>query len=161
MALLNRCWGRDGHLALMHQRGAEDAPSGEHDDLPCKQELQRASKRRQQISDLKRTYLRIGTKLSYIFKDPNFHDPYRFGPGREEDKVGGRFSVHPIYCREARCLGEDYAYMQIKVIWSYLLRNFELKMISPLIPGRWMGKIHSRAERWSNGYIRCACWNDY
>ncbi|ERN04799.1 hypothetical protein AMTR_s00140p00101200 [Amborella trichopoda] len=29
------------------------------------------------------------------------------------------------------CLGESFAYLQIKAIWSHLLRNFELEMAGP------------------------------
>jgi sterol 14-demethylase len=29
-------------------------------------------------------------------------------------------------------MGEQFAYMQIKTIWSVLLRNFELELVSPL-----------------------------
>ncbi|XBI87496.1 hypothetical protein VPH35_025576 [Triticum aestivum] len=73
----------------------------------------------------------VSNKLPYIFKNPNVYDPCRFGLGREEDKTGGKFS--DIYFGAGRysCLGQDYAFMQIKVIWSYLLRNFELELISP------------------------------
>jgi len=31
-----------------------------------------------------------------------------------------------------RCLGENFAYVQIKVIWAYLLRHFELEALGPL-----------------------------
>jgi sterol 14-demethylase len=73
----------------------------------------------------------LSNKLPYIYKNPNVYDPCRFGPGREEDKVGGKFSDLSFGAGRYSCLGEDYAFMQIKVIWSYLLRNFELKLISP------------------------------
>ncbi|CAM0908370.1 unnamed protein product [Alopecurus aequalis] len=70
-------------------------------------------------------------KLPYIYKNPDVYDPFRFGPGRHEDKAGGKLSDLSFGAGRYSCLGEDYAFMQIKVIWSYLLRNFELKLISP------------------------------
>uniref|UniRef100_R7W8D3 Putative Obtusifoliol 14-alpha demethylase n=1 Tax=Aegilops tauschii TaxID=37682 RepID=R7W8D3_AEGTA len=79
----------------------------------------------------------VNNRLPHIFKDPLVYDPSRFGPGREEDKVGGKFSFTPFSAGRHVCLGEDYAYMQIKVIWSHLLRNFELKIISPFPDEEW------------------------
>lgn len=69
--------------------------------------------------------------LSYIYKDPDMYDPDRFSLAREEDKVGGKFSYTAFGGGRHRCVGEAYAYMQIKVIWSHLLRNFELELVSP------------------------------
>jgi sterol 14-demethylase len=77
------------------------------------------------------TSIVVGNKLPYIYKRPDVYDPYRFCPGREEDKVGGKFSYTSFGGGRHACLGEEYAYMQMKVIWSCLLRNFEFKMISP------------------------------
>ncbi|KAE8792444.1 Obtusifoliol 14-alpha demethylase [Hordeum vulgare] len=73
----------------------------------------------------------VSNKLPYIYKNPNMYDPYRFSLGREEDKTGGKLSDISFGAGRYSCLGQDYAFMQIKVIWSYLLRNFELELISP------------------------------
>jgi sterol 14-demethylase len=79
----------------------------------------------------------VGNRLPYIYKDPHVYDPSRFGPGREEDKVGGKFSYTPFSAGRHACSGKDFAYMQIKVIWSHLLRNFELELISPFPEEEW------------------------
>jgi len=79
----------------------------------------------------------VSNNLPYIYKDPHIYDPYRFSPGREEDKVGGKFSYTSFSGGRHACLGEHFAYMQIKVIWSYLLRNFELKLVSPFPEVEW------------------------
>uniref|UniRef100_A0ACD5UFL7 Uncharacterized protein n=1 Tax=Avena sativa TaxID=4498 RepID=A0ACD5UFL7_AVESA len=73
----------------------------------------------------------LSNRIPHIYKNPDAYDPCRFGPGREEDKAGGKFSDLSFGAGRYSCLGEDYAFMQIKVIWSYLLRNFELTLISP------------------------------
>ncbi|KAF8673525.1 hypothetical protein HU200_048608 [Digitaria exilis] len=73
----------------------------------------------------------FNSNLPYIYKKPGMYDPDRFGPGREEDKLGGKFSYQAFGGGRHSCTGEAYAYMQIKVIWSHLLRNFELKLESP------------------------------
>ncbi|CAM0907794.1 unnamed protein product [Alopecurus aequalis] len=83
------------------------------------------------------TSMVVSNNLPYIYKDPHIYDPYRFSPGREEDKVGGKFSYTSFSGGRHACLGEHFAYMQIKVIWSYLLRNFELKLISPFPENEW------------------------
>uniref|UniRef100_A0A0E0CDU4 Uncharacterized protein n=1 Tax=Oryza meridionalis TaxID=40149 RepID=A0A0E0CDU4_9ORYZ len=72
---------------------------------------------------------------------------------REEDKVGGKFSYTPFSAGRHVCLGEDFAYMQIKVIWSHLLRNFDLELISPFPEEEWekfipgpKGKVMAEVE---------------
>ncbi|CAL4980584.1 unnamed protein product [Urochloa decumbens] len=76
--------------------------------------------------------------IPYIYKDPDVYDPDRFGPGREEDKVGGKFSYTPFSGGRHTCPGEAFAYMEMKVIWSHLLRNFELSLVSPFPRTNWM-----------------------
>ncbi|OEL27383.1 Obtusifoliol 14-alpha demethylase [Dichanthelium oligosanthes] len=61
----------------------------------------------------------------------------RFGAAREEDKVGGKFSYTSFGGGRHACSGEAYAYVQIKVIWSHLIRNFELEMVSPFPQTDW------------------------
>ncbi|XP_052157082.1 obtusifoliol 14-alpha demethylase-like [Oryza glaberrima] len=79
----------------------------------------------------------FNNRLPYIYKDPHMYDPDRFAPKREEDKVGGMFSYTSFGGGRHICIGEAYAYMQIKVIWSHLLRNFELKLESPFPKTNW------------------------
>jgi sterol 14alpha-demethylase len=78
--------------------------------------------------------IQLHSQIPYIYKN---YDPERFGPRREEDKVGGKFSYLEFSCGRHACLGEGYNYMQIKVIWSYLLRIFELKLVSPFPEKDW------------------------
>ncbi|XP_062197049.1 obtusifoliol 14-alpha demethylase-like [Phragmites australis] len=82
----------------------------------------------------------FNNNIPYIYKDPDVYDPDRFGPGREEDKVGGKFSYTAFSGGRHACPGEAYAYMQVKVIWSHLLRNFELKLVSSFPETDW-GKV--------------------
>ncbi|KAL6841658.1 hypothetical protein ACP4OV_028597 [Aristida adscensionis] len=72
-----------------------------------------------------------------IYKDPDVYNPNRFGPRGEEDKVSNKFSYTAFGGGRHTCIGEGYAYMQIKMIWSYLLRNFELKLESPFPETDW------------------------
>lgn len=69
--------------------------------------------------------------LPHVFADPLKYDPDRFAPPREEDKKtpfgfigfgGGRHG----------CIGSNFAYLQIKTIWSILIRNFEFELLDPV-----------------------------
>ncbi|KXG28326.1 obtusifoliol 14-alpha demethylase-like [Sorghum bicolor] len=80
----------------------------------------------------------INHNIPYIYKDPNVYDPHRFGHGREEDRVGGKFTYNAFSGGRHACPGEAYAYMQVKVIWSHLLRNFELKLVSSFPETNWL-----------------------
>ncbi|PHU17434.1 hypothetical protein BC332_13129 [Capsicum chinense] len=70
-------------------------------------------------------------RLPHIYKDPDTYDPNRFAPGREEDKVAEAFSYISFGRGRYGCLGEPFAYLQIKAIWCHLLRNFEFGLFSP------------------------------
>ncbi|PSC68351.1 sterol 14 desaturase [Micractinium conductrix] len=70
-------------------------------------------------------------RLPHVYKQPDEYQPDRYAPPREEDKPmpfidlgfgGGRHG----------CMGQSFAYLQIKTIWSVLLRNFDFQMIDPL-----------------------------
>lgn len=96
----------------------------------------------------------FANRLSYIYKDPDRYDPDRFAAGREEDKVAGAFSYISFGGGRHGCLGEPFAYLQIKAIWSHLLRNFELELISPFPEIDWnamvvgvKGKVMVRYKR--------------
>uniref|UniRef100_A0A453JFP7 Obtusifoliol 14-alpha demethylase n=2 Tax=Aegilops tauschii TaxID=37682 RepID=A0A453JFP7_AEGTS len=75
--------------------------------------------------------------MPYIYKNPHLYDPDRFGPARQEDVVGGKFSYTSFGGGRHFCSGDAYAYMQVKVIWSHLLNNFDLKLLSPYPKTDW------------------------
>ena len=79
----------------------------------------------------------VNNYIPYIYTDPQVYDPNRFGPERREDKVGGKFSYTSFGGGRHVCTGEAYAYMQLKVIWSHLLRNFDLELVSPFPNTDW------------------------
>mmetsp|Transcript_2851 Transcript_2851/g.8707 ORF Transcript_2851/g.8707 Transcript_2851/m.8707 type:complete len:143 (+) Transcript_2851:1-429(+) len=70
-------------------------------------------------------------RLPELWTEPSKFDPERFAPPRLEDKKarltflgfgGGRHS----------CMGEQFAFLQVKTIWTVLLRDFELEPIGEL-----------------------------
>ncbi|CAL5092174.1 unnamed protein product [Urochloa decumbens] len=73
----------------------------------------------------------VNNLLPSIYREPNAFDPDRFAAGRAEDKVGGELAYTTFGAGKHACMGEGYAYLQIKVILSHLLRNFELELVSP------------------------------
>nr|WAW38271.1 CYP51G1 [Plumbago zeylanica] len=83
----------------------------------------------------------FANRLPHIYKDPDTYDPDRFAPGREEDKVAGAFSYVSFGGGRHGCLGEPFAYLQIKAIWSHLLRNFELELVSPFPEIDWNAMV--------------------
>lgn len=83
----------------------------------------------------------FANRLPHIFKDPDTYDPDRFGPGREEDKATGAFSYISFGGGRHGCLGEPFAYLQIKAIWSHLIRNFELELVSPFPETDWNAMV--------------------
>ncbi|KAF5443648.1 hypothetical protein F2P56_036186 [Juglans regia] len=96
----------------------------------------------------------FANRLPHIFKNPDSYDPDRFAVGREEDKVAGAFSYISFGGGRHGCLGEPFAYLQIKAIWSHLLRNFELELVSPFPEIDWnamvvgvKGKVMVRYKR--------------
>ena len=96
----------------------------------------------------------FANRLPHIYKDPDRYDPDRFAVGREEDKAAGAFSYISFGGGRHGCLGEPFAYLQIKAIWSHLLRNFELELISPFPEVDWnamvvgvKGKVMVRYKR--------------
>ena len=68
-------------------------------------------------------------RLPHIFREPDRYDPDRFGPGREEDRRT-QFALIGFGGGKHRCLGAGFAYQQIKLIWTVLLRKFELALAS-------------------------------
>ena len=66
-------------------------------------------------------------RLPHIFRDPEHYDPDRFAPGRDEDRRT-QFALIGFGGGKHRCIGWGFAYQQIKLIWTVLLRDFELEL---------------------------------
>uniref|UniRef100_A0A7S0VS43 Uncharacterized protein n=1 Tax=Hemiselmis tepida TaxID=464990 RepID=A0A7S0VS43_9CRYP len=66
-----------------------------------------------------------------VWTNPDEFDPYRWLAPREEHR-GHSHAWVGFGGGRHRCIGENFAYVQIKAIWSYLLRNFDMQAVGPL-----------------------------
>jgi len=69
----------------------------------------------------------VGHRLPAVFADPDHYDPDRFGPERQEDRRT-KHSLIGFGGGHHRCIGAAFAQQQIKVIWSVILRSFEVTL---------------------------------
>lgn len=69
----------------------------------------------------------VSHRIPELFPDPERFDPDRFGPGREEDKKP--YALLTFGAGKHRCLGQHFAMMQVKVIFSILFRRFEFSPV--------------------------------
>jgi len=69
----------------------------------------------------------IAHQLSDVFKNPNEFNPERFLGDHAEDQIE-KFSFIAFGAGRHSCLGERFAYLQVKIIWSILLRKFDFEL---------------------------------
>ena len=72
----------------------------------------------------------ISNRIAEDFPDPESFDPDRYNKPREED-VLHRWTWIPFGAGRHRCVGAAFGTMQIKAIFSVLLREYEFEMAQP------------------------------
>jgi len=72
----------------------------------------------------------VSHRLPEVFTDPDRFDPERLAPGREEHRKQ-KFSLITFGGGKHACIGMNFAYLQIKAIWSALLRRYDVELIDP------------------------------
>ncbi len=75
----------------------------------------------------------VSHRIPELFADPHRFDVDRYGPGREGDKR------HPyghiaFGAGRHRCMGVVFAQLQLRALWSHLLRNFEFDLLDASYP---------------------------
>jgi sterol 14-demethylase len=70
----------------------------------------------------------VSHRIPEIFADPSCYDPDRFAPPREEDRRTP-YALIGFGGGKHRCLGLAFAYQQVKVIWSILLRCYTFELV--------------------------------
>jgi sterol 14-demethylase len=73
---------------------------------------------------------RVSNRLAEDFPDPQAFDPGRYRDQRQED-LQHRWTWIPFGAGKHRCVGNAFAMMQIKAIFSVLLRDFEFELVQP------------------------------
>jgi sterol 14alpha-demethylase len=81
----------------------------------------------------------ITHRIPSVFPCPDAFDPDRFGPGREEDKQP--FAYISFGGGRHRCMGMAFALLQIKTIFSILLRNYEFEWQGDPIAADFQGLV--------------------
>jgi len=71
----------------------------------------------------------VSNRLPEHFPEPERFAPERYAPGREEDKQG--FAWIPFGGGRHRCVGAPFAMMQLKAIFSVLLRRYDFELAQP------------------------------
>jgi sterol 14-demethylase len=71
----------------------------------------------------------VSNRMPECFPNPDLFDPSRYDKGREEDKQ--LFAWIPFGGGRHRCVGSAFALMQLKAIFSDLLRHYEFELSQP------------------------------
>jgi sterol 14-demethylase len=73
---------------------------------------------------------RVSNRIAEDFPDPDRFDPGRYVDPRQED-LANRWTWIPFGAGRHRCVGNAFAMMQLKAIFSVLLRDFEFELAQP------------------------------
>jgi sterol 14-demethylase len=68
----------------------------------------------------------VGHFLPEVWKDPDLFDPDRFGPDRRED--ANPFVFTAFGGGKHRCLGMNFAYIQMKVMLTTLFKHYDFEL---------------------------------
>jgi sterol 14-demethylase len=71
----------------------------------------------------------VSNRMPECFPEPDRFDPSRYEKGRDEDKQ--LFAWIPFGAGRHRCVGAAFAMMQLKAIFSELLRTFDFELVAP------------------------------
>jgi len=71
----------------------------------------------------------VSNRMPEYFPDPDQYLPERYFRGREEDRQS--FAWLPFGAGRHRCVGAAFAMMQLKAIFSILLRRYEFELAQP------------------------------
>ncbi|MBQ6639842.1 MAG: cytochrome P450 [Saccharopolyspora sp.] len=72
----------------------------------------------------------ISNRIPEDFPDPDAFDPHRYAEPRQEDIVN-RWTWIPFGAGRHRCVGANFAMIQLKAIFSALLREYEFELAQP------------------------------
>ena len=73
---------------------------------------------------------RVSNRIAEDFPEPDLFDPGRYLDPRQED-LQNRWTWIPFGAGKHRCVGNAFAMMQMKAIFSVILRDYEFEMAQP------------------------------
>lgn len=73
---------------------------------------------------------RVSNRIQEDFPDPDLFDPDRYLDPRQEDLIN-RWTWIPFGAGRHRCVGSAFAMMQLKAIFSVILRDYEFELVQP------------------------------
>jgi sterol 14-demethylase len=73
---------------------------------------------------------RVSSRIAEDFPDPDAFDPGRYLDPRQDD-LAHRWTWIPFGAGKHRCVGNAFAMMQMKAIFSVILRDYEFEMTQP------------------------------
>jgi sterol 14alpha-demethylase len=73
---------------------------------------------------------RVSNRIAEDFPEPDLFDPGRYLDPRQED-LQNRWTWIPFGAGKHRCVGNAFAMMQLKAIFSVILRDYEFEMAQP------------------------------
>lgn len=73
---------------------------------------------------------RVSNRIAEDFPEPDAFDPGRYLDPRQED-LQNRWTWIPFGAGKHRCVGNAFAMMQMKAIFSVILRDYEFEMTQP------------------------------
>jgi sterol 14alpha-demethylase len=73
---------------------------------------------------------RVSNRIAEDFPEPDSFDPGRYIDPRQED-LQNRWTWIPFGAGKHRCVGNAFAMMQMKAIFSVILRDYEFEMAQP------------------------------
>lgn len=79
-------------------------------------------------------------RLERVFHNADAFEPERFEAPRDEDKKKP-FSYIGFGGGRHGCMGSQFAYLQIKTIWSVLIRNFTFELLDPFPEPDWESMV--------------------
>lgn len=79
--------------------------------------------------DIVMTSPAVSHRLSSVYKNPEQFNPDRFAGDNPDDKE--KYSFIGFGGGRHGCLGERFGFLQVKTIWSTLLRNFDFELMAP------------------------------
>jgi sterol 14-demethylase len=73
---------------------------------------------------------RVSNRIAEDFPEPDLFDPGRYLDPRQED-LQNRWTWIPFGAGKHRCVGNAFAMMQLKAIFSVILRDYEFELAQP------------------------------